>query len=50
MCFIGLFCIFQVYVYEKIETAQIICLYIARPKSGNKHLCCLDMLDIVYIC
>jgi len=30
--FIGLFCIFQIYVDKKIETAHIICLHIARPK------------------
>jgi hypothetical protein len=34
--FIGLFCIFQIYIDEKIETAQMICHQIARTKSDRK--------------
>jgi hypothetical protein len=41
--FIGLFCIFQIYVYEIIETAQVICLHIARPKSDKRYLGCLNI-------
>jgi len=41
--FIGFFCVFQIYVDEKIETAQIICLHIVRPKSDMRHLGCLDI-------
>jgi len=41
--FICLFCIFQIYVDDKIETAQMICLHIARPKSNRRYLGCLDI-------
>jgi hypothetical protein len=36
--FIGLFCIFQIYVDDKIETAQMIGLHITRPKSDKIYL------------
>jgi len=39
--FIGLFCIFQIYIGEIIETAQMICLHIARPKSDRRYLGCV---------
>jgi len=39
--FIGLFCIFQIYIDEKIETAQMICLHIARLKSDTRYLGCV---------
>jgi len=41
--FIGLFCIFQIYVDEKIETIQMICLPIARPKPDRRYLGCVDI-------
>jgi hypothetical protein len=41
--FIGLFCVFQIYMDEIIETAQMICLYIAGPKSDKWYLGCLDL-------
>jgi len=41
--FIGLFCIFQIYVDEKIETAQMICLPIARLKPNRRYLGCVDI-------
>jgi hypothetical protein len=41
--FVGLFCIFQIYVDDKIETAQMICLHIARSKSDTRYLGCLDI-------
>jgi len=41
--FIGLFCIFQIYTDEIIETAQTICLHISRPKSDTRYLGCLDI-------
>jgi hypothetical protein len=47
--FIGLFCIFEIYV-DKIETAQMVCLHIAAPKSDKRYLGGLDMLDIVQTC
>jgi len=42
-CFIGLFCIFQIYIDEIIETAQMICLHTARPKSDRRYLGCVDI-------
>ena len=41
--FIGLFCIFQIYIDQKIETTQMICLHIARPKSDRRYLGCVDI-------
>jgi hypothetical protein len=41
--FIGLFCIFQIYVDEKVETAQMSCFDIARSKSDRRYLGCLDI-------
>jgi len=41
--FIGLFCIFQIYVDEKIVTAQMICLRIASPESDSKYVDCVDI-------
>jgi hypothetical protein len=41
--FIGLFCIFQIYVDEKIETVQMICLHIARLKPDRRYLGCVDI-------
>jgi len=41
--FIGLFCIFQIYVDEIIETAQMICFNIARSKSDRRYLVCSDI-------
>jgi hypothetical protein len=41
--FVGLFCIFQIYVDNKIETAQTICLHIARLKSDRRYLGCVDI-------
>jgi hypothetical protein len=51
--FIGLFSIFQIYVDNKFETAQMICLHIAGPKSDIKYLGCLDIsysVDLLKIC
>jgi len=36
--FIGLFFIFQIYGDEKIETAQMVCLHIARLKSDRRFV------------
>jgi hypothetical protein len=44
--FIGLFCIFQIYIGEIIETAQTICLHIATPKSDTRYLGCVDISQI----
>jgi len=41
--FIGLFCIFQIYVYEKTETAPMMCLHITRLKSDRRYLGCIDI-------
>jgi hypothetical protein len=41
--FIGLFCIFQIYVDEKTETAQMICLHITRLKFDRIYLGCVDI-------
>jgi len=39
----GLFRIFQIYIDEKIETAQMICLHIAKLKSDRRYLDCVDI-------
>jgi len=39
--FIGLLCIFQIYIDEVIETTQMICLLIARSKSDRRYWGCL---------
>jgi hypothetical protein len=39
--FIGLICIFQIYIDEKIEIEQMIWLHIARPKSNRRYLGCV---------
>jgi hypothetical protein len=44
--FIGLLCIFQIYVDETIETTQMICLHIARQKSDRRYLGCVDIRQI----
>jgi hypothetical protein len=44
--FIDLFCIFKIYVDDKVETAQIICFNIARSKSDRRYLGCLDISKI----
>jgi hypothetical protein len=43
--FIGAFCIYQIYVDEKIETAQMICRHISSLKSDRKYvyLGCVDI-------
>jgi hypothetical protein len=39
--FIALLCIFQIYVNEIIESAQMICLLIARLNSDRKYSGCV---------
>jgi len=34
---------FPICVDEKIETAQMICLHIASPKSDRRYLGCVDV-------
>jgi hypothetical protein len=46
--FIGLFCIFQIYVYEITEIVRMICLLIARPKSDRKYLGCVVIMYMFF--